>query len=383
LFAANNSQMQNGQGMFLSVGVLHVEGGRLELPDMQTVDTLPHPSPPVALDEDLQDQWGFLDPNRDWRHLGVSPRFPVAAETAQRMWAAVGRPRVRGVIAADPYLLEAILRETGPVAGPNGTVAVDDVVPYLLHDQYLAYFSGGFDQSFQQTRREELETIAVAAIDAFDELPSIEADLITDLAEAVSARHVMAWSDDPEVQAAWEAGQVDGQIEPTSMLLSLINRSGAKLDWFVDLRSELDVERRGDVLDCTLRITVRNRAPRQGEPRYVVGPYPTSDNAPGEYVGLVALNLPVAAANNRFTDAPEGLAVSGADGENRVIAAWINLERGQEQVLTARFELPVSYGEVTVEAGARPTATRWSFAGRRWSDTRPRTIDLIDPPPPT
>jgi hypothetical protein len=366
--------------MFLSVGVLHVEGGRLDLPDMQAVDDLPLPVPDVDLDEDLREQWGWLDPNNDWRHLGVSHRFPIAADTAMRMWDAIGRPPVEGVIAADPYLLRSILRESGPVAGTSGTVSAEDVVPYLLHDQYQAYFSGGFDESFQRERREELETIAVAAMDAFDQLPSVEADLITDLANDVSARHVLAWSSDPIVQAAWEAGEADGQIEPNAMLLSLVNRAGAKLDWFVDMGAELEVERRGDILDCTLEIRVVNRAPGQGEPRYVVGPHPLTDNDPGEYVGVVALNLPEAARNNRFNEPDDELLVAGGDGRNRVIGARIEVPRGENRVVTARFELPADIGEIAIEASSRPTATRWLFGGRHWVDRQPRTIDPLAPP---
>ena len=93
LFAANNAQMQNGQGMFLSAGVLHVEDGRMDLGPMESLAQVPDVVPPVPLDPDLAARWGWLDPNHDLRHLGLSHRFPVTAQTAT---ATLGRARPPG-----------------------------------------------------------------------------------------------------------------------------------------------------------------------------------------------------------------------------------------------------------------------------------------------
>ena len=41
LLAANNAQMQNGQGMFLSAGILHVEDGRMDLGPMESLEKPP------------------------------------------------------------------------------------------------------------------------------------------------------------------------------------------------------------------------------------------------------------------------------------------------------------------------------------------------------
>jgi hypothetical protein len=72
----------------------------------------------------------------------------------------------------------------------------------------------------------------------------------------------------------------------------------------------------------------------------VVGPYPGSGLERGEYLGLVTLNLPASATDSRFDGVD--LAVAGADGENRTIAAWVHVPRGSTTHLVARFELPAA-----------------------------------------
>ena len=147
LLAANNAQMQNGQGMFLSAGILHVEDGRMDLGPMESLEKPPELAmPPVELDADLEARWGWLNPNDDLRHLGLSHRFPVTAATASELWAALGHPPVDGVVAVDPHMLKAILEATGPVATPDGERGSDEVLAYLLHDQYQGYLSGGADK---------------------------------------------------------------------------------------------------------------------------------------------------------------------------------------------------------------------------------------------
>ena len=107
----------------------------------------------------------------------------------------------------------------------------------------------------------------------------------------------------------------------------------------------------------------------------MVGPYPGSGLERGEYLGLVTLNLPADATDSRF-DGVDPLAVAGADGENRTIAAWVHVPRGSTTHLVARFELPAAMAELIIEPSARTHPTTWSYDGKEWKDRRRRTIDL-------
>jgi hypothetical protein len=375
LVAANNAQMQNGQGMFLSAGVLHVEDGHMDLGPMESLEKVPDVVPPVALDPDLAARWGWLDPNLDVRHLGLSHRFPITADTASRLWAALGKPPVDGVLAVDPVMLKAIMETTGPVQTARGERSSQDILGYILHGQYQGYLADGSDRSYTFERRDELDDIARTVLDDFETVDELDPDLVDAFQSAAGGRHLLMWSADPEVQRGFEAAGVDGQIGPDSLLLSLVNRSGVKLDWFTRMAADLTVEPEGDHLAATLEVTVTNEAPADGEPRYVVGPYPGSGLDRGEYLGLVTLNLPAHATNSRFDDV-DPLAVAGPDGDNRTIAAWVHVARGTTVHLVARFDLPASMEELVVEPSARVFPTTWTYDGQEWTDREGRTLEL-------
>ena len=81
-----------------------------------------------------------------------------------------------------------------------------------------------------------------------------------------------------------------------------------------------------DGYDGELRITVtQRRAPADGEPAYVVGPYPGSGLERGEYLGLVTLNLPEAADERRAstgsTSSPSS-AVTAPTARSRPGCRW-------------------------------------------------------------
>ncbi len=386
LLAANNAQMQNGQGMFLSAGMLHVEDGRMDLASMEPLARFPSATAPVPLDPELEARWGWLDPNHDFRHLGLSHRFPVTAELASELWARAGRPAVDGVMVVDPFVLKAIMEASGPVQSLDGEVLPEEVLQFALHDQYLGYLDDqGGDGSYHEARRDQLEEIAVEALSDFEDVTSIEAEFVESLADAARGRHLFAWSRDPAIQAAWEAAGIDGQIRPDSLLLSFVNRSGVKLDWYLRSTAQLTVEPTADGFDAELRIRLANEAPATGEPAYVVGPYPDSGLQQGEYLGLVALNLPEAAMDGRF-EGIEDLAVAGADGHNRTIAAWVQVPRGSSTELVARFRLPAGTTGLRIEPSARANATVWdagqvSWRGLvRWRDSEARTVELEPDP---
>jgi hypothetical protein len=378
LLAANNAQMQNGQGMFLSAGVLHFEDGRMDLGPVSSLEKVPDVVPPVPLDPDLEARWGWLDPNTDLRHLGLSHRFPVTGATAKQLWEGLGHPAVDGVIAVDPLALQTILRATGPVRTPGGERSADDVVEFILHDQYQSYLDGSVDRSYTtEQRRDELDEIARTVLAQLEGLTDIDADFLDQFRASASGRHLLMWSTEPQVQSGFEAAGIEGQIDPESMLLSLVNRSGVKLDWFMHMAADLELERQGDWYEATVDIAVTNEAPTTGEPRYVIGPYPGSGVGAADYLGLVTLNLPEGAADSRF-DGVDRLAVSGADGPNRTIAAWVTVPSGDTVHLVARFRLPVAQAELLVEPSARVHPTEWSFGDRTWHDDERRTLDLDD-----
>lgn len=370
VLAANNAEMQTGWGMPLSAGVLEVVDGELRLDTMEPTADLLLPADAVPVPGDFGDRWGFMRPSQDFRNLALTADFDQAAPVAAAMWEALGRGPVGGVFVLDPVALAAILRSTGPVESGGRTVTADDVVPLVLHD---AYVEQGGEPEGRDERRQEQSDIAVAAVDAATAPGTDLIDLAENLAEAAEGRHVLAWSSDPEQQAAWEAVAVDGALGPDSLLVGPANRAGNKLDWFLDVSADLSATPTPDGVEVAVEIELTNRTP-DGEPRYIAGPYgderlrDDDDQlvAEGDWRGFLTVHLPGDAGNAGIDGMP--LAVDGPAGPTRVVSTVVEVPKGASASHTVRFTLPPGSDGLTVEPSARVRPISWSAGDERWKD---------------
>ena len=201
------------------------------------------------------------------------------------------------------------------------------------------------------------------------------AKLVPALLSAAEGRHIMLWSPDDDRQRAWSEAGVDGELTADSLAVSVSNRSPSKLDYFIELRAGIGSEAVGGVREIELMIVIDNTVDASSEPVYVVGPVAGSTAIPGEYVGLVTLNLPGAATGARF-DGVEDLSVAGADGPTRIIATTVRVLAGERVTLTARFALPLSQETIEIEPSARPDPIGWVAGETRIRDGRRWTLDL-------
>lgn len=376
VLASNNAEMQSGWGMPLSAGVLTTAEGDLDLPSMEPTAALRLPPGAVPLTGDLATNWGGLVPNQEWRNLALTPNFDQVGPLAAAMWPATGDVPVDGVLAIDPYGVQAILDATGPVDIEGQSVGAEQIAPLILHDQYV-------DQSLDDTgraeRQERLSAIAVAAVDALQR-PDVDAvALVEGFIEAANQRHILAWSSLEVDQQAWVAGRVDGALSADSMLVSLVNRGGNKLDWFMDVEAELNVVSTLTGSEGTVTVRVANRTP-EGQSSYIAGPYPGSGAlAAGDYAGVVTMHLPGDALNGRV-DGVANLVVGGPDGLTRVIGAQANIARGDTAEYVFRFDLPRNRASVRLEPSARARPVTWLASGREFRDGRGHTLSLIIEP---
>src|SRR5439155_10126956 len=81
LLAANNAEMRAGSGTFLSAGSLDFTDGQIHLGEMTPTAELP-PADGVPITGDSNALWGWTQPTREWRNLGMSPRFDQTAALA-------------------------------------------------------------------------------------------------------------------------------------------------------------------------------------------------------------------------------------------------------------------------------------------------------------
>lgn len=349
VLGANNAEMQVSSGMPLSVGVLDIADGRLDLPGMRPSFDIAVPPGAVPLDPDVEARWGFLSPGGDFRLLGLTPRFEVTGEQAARMWEASGGGPVDGVLLVDPVVLAALLRASGPVEVDGTTFDAGNAVDQLLYQQYVDF---GLDQD---ARRDRLGRVAGAAVDALDQGGWDVAALASDLADAAAERHVLAWSRYPDQQAAWEAAGVAGDLEDDGLFLGMYNVSGTKSDPFIDVAADIVVE--GE--DVTATVTVTNGIP-DGEPQYVAGPA-SPDRVYGQYDALLSVTVPgyVEGAELDQQVAPP----TGKDGDDIVLTTRVNVLQGAREVRVLRFRVPPEARRLTLEGTGRLPGVRWSLDG--------------------
>lgn len=370
VLAANNAEMRAGSGMFLSVGELGFADGAFDLGAFRSSGDLyiQGPPPPIT-DADYRDRWGWLNPNREWRNLAASPRFDSTAELATRMWTTTGGAPVEGVLALDPIAVRAVLRATGPVRVADREITADNVVDLLLHEQYVGINSQA--EQAQAGRRELLGLIAEAAVDALQRGGWETATLATELADAARVRHLLAWSSQAEGQQVWQRARVDGRLTEESLVLSVLNRGGNKLDRFLKVDARVGVRPEGKETEVEVQVALDNRTPA-GESLYIAGPFPGVAASAGDYVGLVSLNVPgFAGGLTADVDAP---AASGADGPTRLHAVPVTVKRGETKTVTFRFRVAARRGSFRVEATGREPAVAWTAPGQQWSDGTARTV---------
>ena len=370
VLAANNAEMRAGSGMWLSAGVLTVQDGDFTLGDMVPTGDRTLPDGAVPVTGELAERWGWFGPSRDLRNTAATPRFDVTAPLAARMWQAVTGEAVDGVLVVDPITLRALLAAEGPVEADGVTLDASSVLPYIFLDQYRAAPDLDADQA---ARRDQLGGVARAAIDAFEIGEWDPPTLVDELAPAARGRHVLAWSSDPVEQDAWEAAGVSGELTEESLLVSVMNTAGNKLDQFLTIDGTIGVSSSRAGTDVTVRLELANDAPT-GEPTYVVGPFPGTGLGEGVYRGIVAVDVPGAATEVRI-EGGTGQAAAGPDGPARVIATTVQLGRGETLAVTVTFRLPEGADGLRVEPSARAPAIEWRAGNQRWVDDHAERVE--------
>ncbi|MBK5287155.1 MAG: DUF4012 domain-containing protein [Acidimicrobiia bacterium] len=377
LLAANEGEMRSGSGMLLSAGILSTLGGQFSLGDMVSVTDLELPPGAVPATGDFGARWGWLGPTEEWRYLAMSPQFDVTGSLAAQMWKAKTGEDVDGVFALDAVALHALIKVSGPVIVDGKVIDEGNVINEILLQQYLDTPSAATDPESDlpanRARRDRNGVIARAIVDQLDKAGWDIADLVDDLRSAARGRHVLFWSSKPEQQRAWAAAGVSGVLPRTGFMVSVENRGGNKLDQFLPVETTITHRKVKLGTRVRARITLRNQAPGAGLSRYVEGPYPFSSYAPGEYRGILSINIP-SAAGNVSLDGVSRLVAAGADGSSQVIAGDVGLLRGESKTYTVEFTVPADVRGMEVVPSARFPAIHYSAGSHTWDDDGPHSI---------
>ena len=358
---SNNAEMRAGFGTILRIGELVVDDGSIRLEELRSAGAPLDEA--VEADADLTANWAWLEPAQRFQNLGVTPRFDVVAPAAARIWEAEGGAAVDGVIALDVAAIRAVLAATGPVSVDGREVSADTVEEEIFVRQY--------DEPDQQ--EEFLGELARATIEALDGGNWELATLADELRHAATGRHVLAWSARPSQQRAWEAAGIAGEVGDDSLLVSVINLGGNKLDQFLDVRSSIVVEDLDDDWLVTVKLRLRNATPEADLAQEIVGPFEGTSFEPGEYAGVVTANVP-GSATDVGMEGGDLLIVNGEDGDTRVVGSWVQTLPGETEALRIQFRLPGDVRRLVVEPSARIPPVEWRAGRDRWVDEGRRTL---------
>jgi hypothetical protein len=369
LLAANNAEMRSGSGAFLEAGIVTTADGRLHLANMVPTADLALPPGAVPVGGDLEARWGSFLPGVDWRNLGLTPQFEVNAPLAARMWQADTGQHVDGVLAIDVQSLQEILGVTGPVTTSSGqVVSAANVVQFLLHDQYVGESYGNASGQ----RVDQLSSLASATLNALENRPYSLRSMVNALSAAAAGRNVLVWSADPRAQDVWSKVGIGGQLTSSSLMATVINRGGNKLDPYLTVTSSLRLETNGNSTDGRLTLKMANHTP-PGQSQFIAGPYPGLDTNYGEYVGIAAVNLP-GYVRHVSTPSARSVVTSGPEGPTLLEATSVDIPAGATRTVTYDFVLPEAHGTVTVLPSARIPSVMWHANSTYFEDNQSHTV---------
>lgn len=269
------SEARGSGGIIGNYGELSAEGGRLRLTRFGRTSDLNFfgdPATRVLLaPADYVARWSQFSPETVWQNVTMSPDFPSVASVIDNLYEQSGGAPIDGVIAVDPVTIAALLKVVGPLAIPSWPepLTFENAERVLLHEQYLR-LDGDARIDFLGDTVEALWSRLTTG-----RLPGID-QLARAVGSPARTKHLLLASFHSAEEDLFNDTGVAGAMAPvTGDFLAVVtqNASENKIDWFLRRETEYDIRvdpNTGDV-DARLKVTLRNGAPRDGLPPYVIG----------------------------------------------------------------------------------------------------------------
>jgi Protein of unknown function (DUF4012) len=379
--AQNPAELRGTGGIVGAFAILAVEDGRLDLGPFQDIGILPIPEP-SSIDLPTGEYgriYGDYLERGAWSNANMTPDVPTAATFLERLYReATGSP-VDGVILADPHALARLMQVSGPERVPGTDLSIDagTLVPFATNEAYSLLPDSA-------ARKRVLGAVAAAVLGRFLETGASSDPVGAGraLIEAAADGHLVLHAADPEVQARLEAAGVAAPLAaPRGDFLSVVvNNAGAnKIDFYAHraVSYEVTLLPEGSAV-ATARVTIDNRAPSEGQPAYVIGPFHflRGDARPGENLMLVSTYCAPGCRLDRFLEngraegvSPReelgypfflsGLRIPSGDRTEleygwRVPRAWEGDEYGGTYRLTVRGQPTINPTRLRVEIDIPP-----------------------------
>jgi hypothetical protein len=298
--------------------------------------------------------------------VNFTPHFPTAARLAREMYRLRSGRTVDGVLATDPVALAHLLRATGPLRLPSGTVMTSaNAVRLLLSDVYATLTTDADqDAFFAHAARATFDTLMAGRLDPVAALAA--------LTRSAQERRILVWSAHPGEQRSIAGTVVEGALpeqdgDRPTVGVFLNDGTGAKLGYY--LKGSVAV-RPGDCREdgrreLRLAIGLRSSAPRTGLSPLVVG--------------TLGLAPPYTVRTNVMIFSPTGGGVGTVRRDGRPARIGGGYERGRAVGVlrvdlrpgqSTTLDVTVLTGVVPAGGTDEPAPTVWTTPGvSPWSIT--------------
>lgn len=341
--AQNPAELRGTGGLIGSYAILEVAEGHIRLGEFRPIQTLrdaigdvESPNPDY---ESLYIRWGGAGL---WANLNRTPDFPSAAVAIERLYEEVEGDRIDGVIASDPHAFAELLEATGPAEIPGIGVTVDagSVVPFVTNEAYVR-----FPDSIE--RKQVLGDVAGQVLGRFLNAGASDDPVAAGraLIEAAAGGHLSFHSIDPDVQTGFDRAGLSGRLlAPQGDFLAAVvnNNGGNKIDFYLDraLRYEVKLAP-GGMAEARTSLKLRNEAPSEGLPAYIIGPYPLKEAVAGENVSVVqAYCAPGCRPLAYEVDGEPEDVERGTELGHPVMMSNVRLRSGEATRLDYRWQVP-------------------------------------------
>ncbi|MCT9625598.1 DUF4012 domain-containing protein [Pseudarthrobacter equi] len=329
LMVQNSAETRASGGIPGALAILSFEDGHISLDQQTSAASLGAMSPTVPTDPQ-QEAIYSTRLGKYMQDVNLTPDFPSAATTAQKIWELKRDTKVDGVISIDPVVLSYILQSTGPVtirsqelstakdSGLPSELTSSNVVQTLLSDVYSKIEVPELQDAY----------FAVVAKEVFTALSKGQGDakgLIAGITKGAEEGRVLAWSSNPSEEALIAkysiGGSVSGpNIRPAQFGVYFNDGTGAKMDYYVKRSVRLIRECPKDGYEqVVVRVTSTNTASKA-----------TAASLPGYVTGDGVFGVPPGSVQTvvaAYGPALSHVESAEADGEKTPFAPYLHADR--------------------------------------------------------
>jgi hypothetical protein len=239
--ALNDAEAFGSGGAPLSAFVVQADKGSLSVPISGQLESKLSPNnPPIEWKHAGGPPWYREGKRYPFVNSNFHPDFGIASVDMRRAWAALGYPKVDGVVTVDMSALASILAWTGAVESPGfGEISAETLVRTVLVDAYRQFNSpeGVIER---HARNEELTQALLGHLtEPMNLLSAVRGTM-----DAIPPRHIQASFDAQSLQRAVdELGAGAGLSEAAGDLIAVHSQSAPnKLSVFQDRRISQEVQ---------------------------------------------------------------------------------------------------------------------------------------------